>query len=549
MQWEGFVVGIGLFLGLLLLIFEKVSAEVIFLSELVLFWNLGIIDTEEALNGFSNRGLIAIGTLYILVAPLSCNYYLNVLCKKVLNGKNMKLSMIKTCGLIAFLSAFLNNIPLVQLITPMIRKYSRQNHFSSSRFLMPISFSSIIGGMMTLIGTSTNIIIVSLLPSDIKINFFDPAIVGFPMLIVYFVYNYIFNGRLLPIRSGLFREIKNNFYILIRNNGNFEEMLIDFGITEEDFIGIYRDGSIIFGEEIVDGEYLCVKSNPEGIRKIMSEEKYEIKDCNMENIQESHNIFYECVVGNIINIDKKTFEHKYNCKILASRQMEETITRGTTLLVITGEDFYKLWGDSNDFYMVSLFNQEEMNKKKLPILFFIIMIGITGAGVMSIERSSQSLLVLFLIFGVIDIKTALNKINYSLLLVIGCSFGISQSMINSGISFEIAKIVSKIGGDWVVVFLIIQIITQILTEVISNNAVAALMTQIVVDICRENGYDMRKFVIGLMVSCSCSFITPYGYATNLIIQGSGGYKFMDYVRYGATVKVIGLMMSFLVYFI
>lgn len=549
MQWEGIVVSISLFIGLGLLISDKVSAEVVFLCELVFFWNLNIINSEEALNGFSNKGLITIGTLYIIVYPLNSNKYLNIFFKRMLTGSNMKISMIKTCSIVALLSAFMNNTPLVQLLTPIIRKYSRQNHFPSSRFLMPISFASIIGGMMTLIGTSTNIIIISLLPGDVKIGFFDTAVIGLPIFFCYLIYNYFFNEKLLPIRSGLFREIKNNFFITIKNNGDINTIIEDFEIEKGDIMGNYRNGTITYGEDILSGEYLCIKINPEIVGRIISEGKYEIMDIDLEGIQETHNIFYECVVGNISEIDKKTFEHKYNCKILASRQMESEIKKGTTLLVLTSEDFYRLWHNSNDFYMISLFNQEEINSRKMPILIFIVMIGLTTSNIITIEKAVVSSFVLYIILKIINIKEALNMVNYSLLLVIGCSFGISNAMVNSGISKNIAELISNIGKDWWTTYIIVQLIAQILTEVISNNAVAALMTQIVIDICRENNYNLRQFIIGLMVSCSCSFVTPYGYATNMIIQGSGGYKFLDYVRYGGFVKIIGFFISFLAYYV
>ena len=186
MNWEEIIVCISLFIGLCLLATDKVSTEVVFFSQLIFFWNLGFINSDEALDGFSNKGLISIGALYVIVHPLSSNVYLNNIFRYLLKGKNIRLSMIKVCSVIAILSAFLNNTPLVQLVTPIIRKYSRSNKFPISRFLMPISFSSIIGGTSTLIGTSTNIIILSLIPSDIHINFFDTAFISVPFFFLLF---------------------------------------------------------------------------------------------------------------------------------------------------------------------------------------------------------------------------------------------------------------------------------------------------------------------------------------------------------------------------
>lgn len=548
MEWQAIVVCVSLLLGLGILITDKVSTEVVFLIELILFWNLNIITTEEALTGFSNKGLIAIGALYIVVYPLSNNLYLNDLFRFILKGKTIENSLIKVCSIVAILSAFLNNTPLVQLLTPIIRKHSRLNHYPISSFLMPISFSSIIGGTFTIIGTSTSMIIISLLPDNINIGFFDTATLALPFFLLFLVYNYFFNKRLLPVRSGLYREIQNSYFVNIKpKSETYKDTFIkELRINEDDIVGINDGGKIKYEIPEIINEYICIKTNTENMGRLIDNKKYEIID--LKNDIKKENIFYECVIGNTKEISRKSFELKYNCKILASRNGDNNIHKGTTLVIITTKDFYKIWKNTPDFYMISLFNKEEVNSKILPALLFLAMIIVTSIGIYPIEKSATTLVAVYLLFGILDIKDALKVINYGLLLVIGSSFGISKAMTNSGISEGIADLLAQIGNNWWLVYVIIQLFAQILTEVITNNAVAALMTQIVVDVCRVNGYDLKPFILGLMVSCSCSFVTPYGYATNLIIQGTGGYKFLDYLRFGTIVKIMGFLISFGVYF-
>ena len=582
MNWEGIIVCISLFIGLCLLATDKVSTEVVFFSQLIFFWNLGFINSDEALDGFSNKGLISIGALYVIVHPLSSNVYLNNIFRYLLKGKNIRLSMIKVCSVIAILSAFLNNTPLVQLVTPIIRKYSRSNKFPISRFLMPISFSSIIGGTSTLIGTSTNIIILSLIPSDIHINFFDTAFISVPFFFCYLLYNYFFNHKLLPIRSGLYRKVKNNFFINIRPNYkyysqiwyellanqtcsistktiNFSQIIDDIGIQKEDIIGFYdkelnslqRNINI---KNISENVYVCINTCPEQINSIIKSNKYEIADCNIEKFK--NNSFYECVVGNIKNMNRQSYENKYNCKILSVRNSSnfqenlspDTIKKGSTILILASSHFNSLWRGTNDYYMISQFNIEETNTRILPSILFLIMIIVTAVNLYPIEKSACTLVTIYIFLRIIDIKDALRVINYSLLLVIACSFGISHAMKNSGVNDSIASVISNISGNWWVIFIITQLFSQILTEIITNNAVAVIMTQIIIDICDANSFDPKPFIISLMLSCSCSFITPYGYATNLIIQGTGGYKFIDYFKYGIFVKFIGFFITFFVYF-
>ena len=192
--------------------------------------------------------------------------------------------------------------------------------------------------------------------------------------------------------------------------------------------------------------------------------------------------------------------------------------------------------------MISKFTDEIINNNKLPILLFILMISISASGLYPIEKSAMTTILLYVFLKIISINDALKIINYNLVLIIGCSFAISLAMEKSGLSLHIAGIIGSFENPWFI-FLILQLLAQFLTEVITNNAVAVLLIKICLDITQVK---IKPLALGLMLACSCSFITPYGYATNLIVQGPGGYKFKDYVKYGFGIKIISIGMSFLI---
>lgn len=551
MLWEEIITIIIIFGGLGVLIFDKISCETIFLTELILLWNLKIINSQDALNGFSNSGLITIACLYIVVHPLSSNFYVRKLISKVLTG-SQKLCLFKINVLIGILSAFLNNTPLIQLITPIIREFSRKNKFPSSKFLMPMSFASIIGGLCSTIGTSTNLIILSLLPSNI-IGFFDLSLVGIPLFLLFSLYTWYFSNQLLPIKSGLFHEVKDHFVVLIKskNEISIKNFFDNFNIQENDIIGVLNDLDENISFENLEHyllkpeESICLKSDCSLISLILKDKNYFIKDCPIENISKHHNIFYECVLGNISQISRDNFEKKYASKILALRTKKEILQSGDTLLILSNENFYKNWIDTNDFHMISKFSDDIVNTCKIPIFLFLLMISISASGLYPIEKSAMTTIFLYLLFKIINISDALKIINYNLLLIIGCSFGISNAMENSGLSLRIAEIIGYFNNPWII-YCILQLLAQFLTEVITNNAVAVLLIKICLDISRVYNINIKPLALGLMLACSSSFITPYGYATNLIVQGPGGYKFKDYLKYGFGIKLLSISISFLI---
>lgn len=551
MFWEEIITIIIIFGGLSVLVLDKLPCEIVFLTELVLFWNLKIINSNDALTGFSNSGLIAIACLYIVVHPLSSNIYVHKLINKVLTG-SQKWSLFKINVLIAILSAFLNNTPLIQLITPIIREYSRKNKFPSSLFLMPISFSSIIGGLCSAIGTSTNLIILSLIPSGI-VGFFDLGVIGIPLFFCFSLYTWYFGDKLLPVKSGLFREVKNNFVVLIKSKTEIgiKNFFDGFGVNEKDIIGVLNDQDENISFESLEHyllkpeESICIKSDCSLISVILNDKNFFIKDCPLEQISKHHNIFYECVIGNIRQTSCENFEKKYSCKILALRSKKNILQTGDTLLILSNENFYKSWIDTNDFFMISQFKDNIVNDDKLPIFFFLLMISISASGLYPIEKSALTTIFFYICFKIININDALKIINYNLLLIIGCSFGISIAMQNSGLSIRIAQAIGYFDNPWVI-FCILQLIAQVLTEVITNNAVAVLLTKVCLEISSVYSINIKTLALGLMLACSSSFITPYGYATNLIVQGPGGYQFKDYIKYGLGIKVLSIGMSFMI---
>ena len=215
MTWQAWTV-LGMIVATLVLLFlELGSPEQIMLGTLVVLWNLGIVSTTDALGGFSNTGLISIGSLFIVMQAVDKSRVVDYAARRLLGGAQIsdRVVLMRICFLVFALSGFCNNTPLVVLFMPIVRDWARTHQRAPSTFLIPLSYSSIMGGMLTTIGTSTNLLVNGLLEKDgyKPFGFFEPGIVGLPMGILSFILIILLGPLVLPDnKGGLFREVREH---------------------------------------------------------------------------------------------------------------------------------------------------------------------------------------------------------------------------------------------------------------------------------------------------------------------------------------------------
>lgn len=194
---------------------------------LVLVWNVGLMSTTEALSGFSNTGMLAVGALFVVIKGVEKSQLADKAARRVFGLRtSMAAGIGRMMSLCFVLSAFLNNTPVVALLIPITRDWARARGFSPSIFLIPLSYSCIMGGLLTVIGTSTNLVVQGLIVEESKTNssveavgFFEPGYIGVPLGIVGMIYLVIFAPRVLPARGGLFRFIRDRAKELLTEVG------------------------------------------------------------------------------------------------------------------------------------------------------------------------------------------------------------------------------------------------------------------------------------------------------------------------------------------
>lgn len=247
MEWEGWAVLVVMLISLVLLYSEFRPPDVVLLGALAVVWNLGIVDTKDAIAGFSNSSLITVGALFIVVEGVDKAKLVDKVARKCLGKTSERMALLRLCSLGLAFSGFFNNTPLVALLMPILRDWARSRNFAPSKFLIPLSYSTIGGGLMTIIGTSTNLVVIGMMANsgeEESFGFFDPAKVGGPVSLLALVYLLTLGRRLLPDnRGGMFREVaEHTAEMLTELHFTSEFPLIGNSVWDSlDYLGIPQD--------------------------------------------------------------------------------------------------------------------------------------------------------------------------------------------------------------------------------------------------------------------------------------------------------------------
>ena len=514
MSTAGIFVTIVVILLLIALIKEVMRPGLILLSGAILFMVSGIITPREMLEGFSNKGMITVALLFLVSEGVRRSGLLEQLLYKLLPQK--KTSTFKTqlrmMPMVSFISAFLNNTPVVVIFAPMIKRWAEKMKIPATKLLIPLSYATIVGGLCTLIGTSTNLVVhgmaleeAALHPeSGIRgLSMFELGKVGIFIAIASIIYILIFSKYLLPER----REQSAEMVSEETNTGNFRV------------------------EVVLGARFPAIGRH---VRNFDFKMKY----------------------------GATLLEIKRNGTTMLMHDMrKEKFREGDTLVLLADDAFLQNWGDSSFFLMVSNSRQKEpqmgMRKRWCTILLLALMIlGATIGELPSMQGIVPGMK--FDMFFFVCITVAIMAwsnmfparkytkfISWDTLITIATAFAISKAMQNSGMADAIGSWAVEISQGKSPYFLlaIVFLIATIFTELMTNNAAAALVFPMAVSTANHLGVSPMPFVVIICIAASASFCTPIGYQTNLIVQGVGGYKFSDFFKIGLPLNVITAILS------
>ena len=528
---------------------------------------------EEAFNGFSNPAVFTIGSLFVVAAAIKNTGVINLLAIRLLKGvSNVRSIILKLSAPLIGMSAVFNNTPIVAIFIPSVREFAIKNKISPSKLLIPLAYLTTFGGLFTIIGTSTNIMINEMLggTGNAKFSMFEFTLVALPAAILGVIYLVTIGVKLLPERKDLLSEehegvkkylvemaVETNSSLLGKTiaESGLREMpnLFLFGILREGKLktpiqdkAIFRDGDrlVFTGESahLEDLDKIDGLANP--------------TFCNSPEICENAQIV-EAIIPTTSSLIGKTledvwFNQRYDATVIALHRNGEDIISslaqtplkaGDTMLLVTGTDYGEVWNTSQDFYFVTSIERQQTpsisTSTVLTLLTALLMV-IIPAVFDNIGIEYTSILAAIIITVIKKSRNIFMQVDWNVLVVIGAAFGIKTAFENSGADILVSNFITTISSNsgTIGVLIIIYIITNFLTEMITNSAAAALIFPIAIKAAATLEVSPLPFVAAIAFAASASFATPIGYQTNMMVYGPGGYKFTDYLKVGLPLTVI-----------
>ncbi|MCM3740874.1 SLC13 family permease [Oceanobacillus luteolus] len=583
MTWEMIFVAVMIIVMFCALLFEVLRPDIIMFSVVIVFLLTGLLTTEEALKGFSNEGMLTVALLFIVAGAVQKHGVIDRFVYKWLaSGKNIKGSLLKFYISIATSSAFLNNTPIVVTFTPLLKKWAEDNNLAPSKFLIPLSYITILSGTITLLGSSTNMVVHGLL-LDLGLegfSLFQLAVVGLPITIVGFIFLFTIGIKLLPNHKSSDNQVQvesREYLAEMTVESNFK--YIDCSVREaglRELKGLYLI-QINRGDETIspvksttiirEGDRLIFTgliSTIADLEKVSGLKLETGSEFQLDDLRKSDIHLFEVVISHessllTKSIKQSKFRTKFDAGILAVHRDNERIKSkigdiilkaGDRLLLLSGSEFTEKYERCNEFYVISSLDtpsrlEENRNKGWFAVSVLILMIVLVTTGFLTMFKAMALATLLLMLFRVINIEEAKKYIQFNILLLIASAFGIGTVMTKTGLVGVIADIILSLGEPLglIAILFSIYILTNILTEVITNSAVAVLMLPLGIEIANSLGVSYVGFAVIILIAASASFVTPIGYQTNLIVYGPGAYKFKDFIKIGIPLSLLIMLIT------
>lgn len=573
-EFAPILVGISVLFLLVALYSGKIRAEVAFFSAVMFLTVFGVLTPKEAISGFANEQLAVIILLLILSDTIRKTNVMDALFNQLFKGTKSQRSFVWRMMLfIAPASAFFNNTPIVAMMMPYVHSWSKRNGMSPSKLLIPLSYVTIVGGCMTLVGTSTNLIVNGMavdagFPS---LGIFDFTLIGLPLAIVGGVYMILFSGSLLPDHKDALDEF----------NEDWREYLVETEVGQQSsLIGKTIEAAGLrnlkgnFLVEIVRNERIITPVSPThilraydrliftgGLDTIQDLVKAEMglslpKTCESDQLSDVVEVvisYNSSLIGK--SVKDSDFRGKYDAAIVAVHRNGEKLSgklgeidleAGDALLLFAGRDFYKR-ATENAFYTISRKQNVLVQGKKALLVILGVLASVIISATTPVPLFTCLLIVLAgtLLGGILTATEVRKGLDVNLLTIMAFGLAMGKALTNSGAAEIIAEQVLSLGKGLGPVALIAGIftVTNILGAYMTNKAAVALIFPVSISLAQTLNLPIEPFILVVAFGGAASFITPIGYQTNLMVYGSGGYSFNDFMKIGLPLTVLYIVLG------
>ena len=581
--WHPWLVGAVLVTAVILMVRGR-APDIALLCGLVVVMLAGVIDAGTAIRGFGNEGLLTVAALFVVAAGMQNTGTIRWLASLLLrSGSGIRSTLANLCIPTAFVSAFLNNTPIVAVLTPATIDFAKRQRYSPSKLLMPLCFATTLGGTLTLIGTSTNLVVAGLVESAINtagpdklnglhaIGFFEITPIGLPLAIIGIAYLIFAAPKILPQRIPVIEPLSDPRQYTARLEVAAGGPLDGRTIAEAKLrrldglflVEIQRTGDSISApgpdQRLRGNDTLVFAGAVEQIVTLRSTPGLNPDGEKKTSTNSRGRLMIEAVISNSFpglksSIREFGFRARYDAAVIAVARNGERVTGrigdiilqvGDTLLLEANESFLARNRSSRDFFLVSGLPSSDLRPQR-AILALSILIAMIGAATYSGNMLAPALAaaVAMVVCGCLRAADARASIDISILLVIGAGLGLSNAVEASGLGASLGQFILGLGAGSVLASLAaVYLVTVILTSLISNAAAAAIVFPLALATATQAHTDPMPFVLAVLFAASAAFATPIGYQTNLMIYGPGGYRFSDFVRFGLPLNIIAFIIT------
>ncbi len=566
------------FLIFLLIYKEYLKASVCFLMAVLLFSITGILTPAEVLSGFSNESIASIVMLILITTGLRKNFQLEYLFDMVFKkAKSYRGFMFRMMSQVAILSSFINNTPVVALMTPYVVDWGKKNNIAPSRLLIPLSYATIMGGMITLIGTSTTLVLNGFLQdyNHPSLLFEDLFAIGSMVTVTGILFILFVGHRLLPDYKDVLKtysENKREYIVetrILPNSKLIGKNILEAGLRNLKgvyLVEILRGSRMISPvgptEVLVNGDVLFFAGNTNDIVELINSDFGIELPSTARSYDSDKAEIVEAVMNNFSSLVNKTvkqsdFRNRYNAAIVAIHRNGKKVSgrigdivlqAGDLLMLYTGSDFRDRMEIYRDLFVVSkLRDIVKPGKRK----YYAISIMALCAVVLFIFSKMTLFPALMIILGImigfnlITAQDVKRELDLNMIAILVFSLAIGQAIIKTDagnmVSVFIIDFLEPYGNISILIGLLI--LTNLLASFIGNVGAISIAFPLAYSISNNLGVEGYPFFLTIAYAASAAFLTPISYQTNLIIFGPGGYKFKDFFRIGLPVNILYLSVA------
>ena len=571
-----------LVIGFILFVTETFTLDVTALLLLSILFLLGYLSPIEAVSGFSNPAVITIAFLFVLSHALQKTGVLEYIVIRVnrLASRSQVLGTAVYLIAIGITSAFMNNTAIVAIFMPVTIRLAHTYQVSPSKMLIPLSYAAILGGTLTLVGTSTNLLVNSIYSANGNVEplgMFEFAQYGVILMSLGLLYLLFFAPRLLPSRtvtSSLTKSYHLGGYLtemkIVEGSPLLGKTCLERGINynyDVMVLDILREKQLITQNirrtPLKIGDILFVRGTLENFLRMKEIEKVALltdEKLTQSELEQEDNVLVECLLTDQSELVGRSlmssnFRQQFGAFILAIRREGDIFRKKIAHVILQAYDTLLVYGpikkieglsEKADFIVLGEV-EAELRKQRFWWVSIIVILGaiiLATLGVMPIMKGAIIGVAFLLALKVITPQESYQSVHWQVIVLIAALIPVGIVIQNTGTSEWIGMIISDIARmsspKWHahILLALIYLITMILTEVSSNAATAIIMTPIAIAVSGQMGFDSRPFIFAVAFAASASFITPVGYQTNLMVYGPGGYKFSDFIRVGFPIAIL-----------